>query len=165
MLDVELGLSENPSLEEIMQKTYLKTANYSVSRPMQVGLAINNNLSPKNSEFCLEFGFNLGLSFQIQDDYLNLAYSLEVTGKEQYGDLYENKHTLASWFLKEKNIAMKFTRSDLEAIPKYLLQSGVLAYLTANIEDYYLKALAELEANPEFETLKYLVQYLQNRIK
>jgi geranylgeranyl diphosphate synthase, type II len=41
-----------------------------------------------------EFGMNIGIAFQIQDDLLNLIGSIEKYGKEIGGDIYEGKRTI-----------------------------------------------------------------------
>jgi geranylgeranyl diphosphate synthase type II len=40
------------------------------------------------------FGLNLGMAFQLQDDYLDCFGSPEETGKQEGGDIIENKKTL-----------------------------------------------------------------------
>jgi geranylgeranyl diphosphate synthase type I len=169
MLDIELSLYENPSKNEILQKTFLKTANYSVTRPMQIGTAI---LNTEKSEFvfCEEFGLKLGLGFQIQDDYLNLAYGEEVTGKKQYADIEEGKHTLASWYLlnhENGDVKSEFkeifgiSMTNLEDCKKLLEESGVLDYLKKEISKYYY----ECEQLTKNERLASLVNYLKLRTK
>lgn len=171
MLDMELGLYENPSKNEILQKTFLKTANYSVTRPMQIGTVIRGG-NEEEVEFCQQFGFSLGLGFQIQDDYLNLAYSKEFTGKNQFADFEEGKHTLASWYLMndageeyKKQFASYFGVTlqikQHQEILEFCQKSGCLEFLKNSYSNYYLECYNST-SNP---ALLGLVKYLENRTK
>jgi geranylgeranyl diphosphate synthase type I len=166
MLDIELGLKTNPPKNEILQKTYLKTANYSVSRPMQIGLSLHEIITdkPTDFQFCLDFGYNLGLAFQIQDDYLNLINDETITGKQQFSDLYEAKHTLASWHLKQQNNLTDFKDLKADAIKKILVSTGTLNYLKENIEEYYSKSLM-IAQSTNYKFLLPLIEFLKNRNK
>lgn len=165
MLDVELGLKLNPTEDEIKQKTYLKTANYSVSRPMQIGCLLNKYDETK-MQFCLDFGFHLGLAFQIQDDYLNLVNPIEITGKKQFSDIEEGKHTLATWYLQNSSnqeIKTKFTqeyfgKKDFDSIElqKLLTESGAIEYMKELFENHYNECL-KFNCSKELKDLVYIL--------
>jgi geranylgeranyl diphosphate synthase type I len=171
MLDMELALYENPSKNEILQKTFLKTANYSVTRPMQIGTVIRGG-NAEEVEFCQEFGFNLGLGFQIQDDYLNLAYSKEVTGKNQFADFEEGKDTLASWYLlneAEEKYKLEFAKyfgvplkpEQHKEVYEFCQNSGCLEFL----ENSYTKYYSECYNSTSNPALVGLIKYLESRTK
>ena len=70
--------------------------------------AIIANTSEKNADLIYQFGLNLGVSFQIMDDYLDVFGNLESVGKRHAGDIYENKKTilyiLAKQFANENDL-------------------------------------------------------------
>ena len=56
----------------------------------------------KFKDIIFDFGLDLGVAFQIQDDVLNLAGDEKVYGKEIGGDLWEGKRTLIAINLIDK---------------------------------------------------------------
>ncbi len=50
--------------------------------------------SERDANLIYEFGRNLGIAFQIQDDLLNLIGDESTYGKEVAGDIYEGKRTI-----------------------------------------------------------------------
>ena len=70
-----------------------KTAWYTCISPSWIGSIIAG--APENlKESFIEFGEDLGVAFQIQDDILNLTGDKEKYGKEIGGDILEGKRTL-----------------------------------------------------------------------
>jgi len=67
-----------------------KTGHYSFVAPLLAG-AVLAGFRDDETAVLRDFGRELGVAFQIQDDVLNLT---EDYGKERDGDLYEGKHTL-----------------------------------------------------------------------
>ena len=63
-----------------------------VGAAMKMG-AIIANASKDDQERCYEFGKNLGIAFQLQDDYLDAFGNPETFGKQVGGDIIENKKT------------------------------------------------------------------------
>lgn len=72
-----------------------KTAWYTAAIPCRVGIiaGARSFISYDHLKSITKFGINLGLSFQIQDDILNLVANKEY-GKEINGDIWEGKRTL-----------------------------------------------------------------------
>ena len=80
-------ISEADYLELVKRKT----AFYTVVSPLRLGaLAARREPDPRFTRA----GLDLGVAFQIRDDWLNLAGSRAVYGKEIGGDLLEGKRTL-----------------------------------------------------------------------
>ena len=63
-----------------------------VAAAMKMG-AIIAGASEENQNRCYEFGKNLGIAFQLQDDYLDAFGNPETFGKQVGGDIIENKKT------------------------------------------------------------------------
>ena len=82
---------------DVNYESYIKMIKYKTAvllgSSMQMG-AIINNVTEIDSKLLYECGINLGLAFQIQDDYLDLFGDQEVIGKKVGGDVIENKKTI-----------------------------------------------------------------------
>ncbi|GGG40467.1 isoprenyl synthetase [Croceivirga lutea] len=63
-----------------------------VAAALQMG-AIVGGASEENQQRIYEFGKNLGIAFQLQDDYLDAFGDPESFGKQVGGDIIENKKT------------------------------------------------------------------------
>jgi geranylgeranyl diphosphate synthase type II len=72
---------------------YKKTCWYTFIAPMLIG-AIAADLAPERMRRLRKFAILVGVSFQIQDDILNLEADEGAYGKEIAGDLVEGKRTL-----------------------------------------------------------------------
>lgn len=83
----------NLSDRDYFLMTYKKTCWYTFITPLQIG-GIIAGISKQNLNAMQKFGTYMGISFQIQDDILNLVGQREKYGKEIGGDLWEGKHTL-----------------------------------------------------------------------
>ena len=77
---------------------------------MKMGAIVSQaSLQEQNSIY--EFGRNLGMAFQIQDDFLDTFGDEEKFGKMIGGDIIENKKTLL--FIKAKQLLNKKDSSRL----------------------------------------------------
>ena len=101
MQDVYFGQSSiNPSEKEILNLYRLKTGRYSFSLPLMLGAIYTGQTDAVLSQ--LEtLGQDLGVMFQIRDDYLGL-FGRSETGKSIGGDICENKKTLYQYYLFEQ---------------------------------------------------------------
>jgi geranylgeranyl diphosphate synthase type II len=70
-----------------------KTSWYTCATPSWTGAMIAGAAEEYKS-IIFDFGYDLGVAFQIQDDVLNLVGNEKVYGKEIAGDLWEGKRTL-----------------------------------------------------------------------
>jgi geranylgeranyl diphosphate synthase type II len=70
-----------------------KTAWYTIITPSWVGAYIAG-ADAAIRDIIVQFGMDLGVAFQIQDDILNLSGDFDKYGKEISGDLWEGKRTL-----------------------------------------------------------------------
>ena len=72
--------------------------------------AIIAETSEKNQQYIYDFGVEIGLAFQLQDDYLD-AFGDENFGKKIGGDIIENKKTIL--YLKALELANENQRKQL----------------------------------------------------
>jgi geranylgeranyl diphosphate synthase type I len=80
-----------PTLEDIVEVYTYKTANYTVTLPLCTGAILAEK--PEAIPFLEEFGKNLGILFQLQDDYLGLFGDEKILGKPVGSDIREGKKT------------------------------------------------------------------------
>ena len=90
-LDVDFETRNDVTIEEYIEMIRLKTS-VLVAAALKMG-AIVSETDSKNANLIYDFGLNLGLAFQLQDDYLDTFGDPETFGKQIAGDIIENKKT------------------------------------------------------------------------
>jgi len=90
-LDMDYEKAEQVSLNQYLKMIELKTAALLASS-LKIG-AITANAPNVEAELIYEFGKNIGLAFQIQDDYLDAYGEAGQFGKKVGGDILNNKKT------------------------------------------------------------------------
>ena len=112
----------------------------------------------ENANLIYDFGLNLGIAFQLQDDYLDAFGDPETFGKQVGGDIIENKKTYL--YLK----ALEFSKADdkeqllhlfsiqptdntnkIVSVKEIFVSSGAANATQDAIKDYTLKAFDTLE--------------------
>ncbi len=89
--DVDFESRNDVKELEYIQMIQFKTA-VLIGAAMKMG-AIVAEASEKNTQLIYEFGVNLGIAFQLQDDYLDAFGDPKTFGKQIGGDIIENKKT------------------------------------------------------------------------
>jgi geranylgeranyl diphosphate synthase type II len=89
--DVDFETRDDVTIPEYLKMIEYKTA-VLVAAAMKMG-AIVAETTTKNADLIYDFGLNLGLAFQLQDDYLDAFGDPETFGKQVGGDIIENKKT------------------------------------------------------------------------
>ncbi len=118
-----------------------------------------------------EFGENLGIAFQIQDDILDYTGTNLIIGKPAGGDIKEKKITLPLLHAL-KQVDKKRSTEIIKIIRKGAKRDGVkniIAFVNENqgieyarkiAEQYINKAKNNLSVFPESETKKYMLELL-----
>lgn len=101
--------SEEINIAEYMQMIKLKTAVF-LGASLKIG-AIIANAKPEDVENIYQFGENLGIAFQLQDDLLDVFGNEDKFGKKTGGDIITNKKTFL--YLKAFELAKG---KDFEAL-------------------------------------------------
>jgi len=90
-LDIDFEKATIVSKDEYLRMIELKTGAL-MAASAKIG-AIIGGADDKDSELLYDFGRNLGLAFQMQDDILDVYGDAKVFGKVQGGDIVTNKKT------------------------------------------------------------------------
>ena len=147
--------------EKVLLKDYIKMIEYKtavlVAAAMEMG-AIIANASKEDCAAIYNFGLNLGIAFQIQDDYLDAFGNPENFGKQIGGDIIENKKTYlylkALEFGSESETAQikEYFKAEnhgnhkkIDAVKALFLSSGAADQALKGIEEYTQKAFEVLE--------------------
>lgn len=154
--DVDFEKRNDVTIPEYLKMIQYKTA-VLVAAAMKMG-AIIAETTVENADLIYDFGLNLGLAFQLQDDYLDAFGNPETFGKQVGGDIIENKKTYlylkAMAFSSEKE-ATELKRlfsihpedsSDKIAVVKELFNSSGAAKATQDaIHDFTFQAFQTLD--------------------
>ena len=111
-MDMDFETQESVSLDEYIEMINLKTS-VLLAASLQMG-GILGGTSEGNCKHLYEFGRNLGIAFQIQDDYLDAFGNPEKFGKEVGGDIKQNKKTFL--FIHALEVANASQRKMIETL-------------------------------------------------
>ena len=154
--DVDFETRNDVTIPEYLKMIEYKTA-VLVAAAMKMG-AIIAETSEENANLIYDFGLNLGLAFQLQDDYLDAFGNPETFGKQVGGDIIENKKTYL--YLK----AIEFSKPDekqqllhyfsiqpednlekINAVRAIFNLTGASVATQKSIQEYTLKAFETLD--------------------
>ena len=109
-LDVDFETRNDVTIDEYINMIRLKTS-VLVAAALKMG-AIVAETSEENSNLIYDFGLNLGLAFQLQDDYLDTFGDPKTFGKQVGGDIIENKKTYL--YLKSLEVSNEVDKGKLQ---------------------------------------------------
>lgn len=176
-MDMDFEQEKFVSLEEYANMIELKTS-VLLAASLQMG-AIIGGAGQGNQDHIYTFGKNLGMAFQVQDDYLDVFGNPEVFGKQPGGDILANKKTfLQIHALKEAADADRKTlehwmqtnpedgAEKIQTVTEIFKRTGVDEWAEKLKEQYYtdaLKALDQIAVTSSrkiqlFELSKFLLQ-------
>jgi len=155
--DVDFETRDDVTVDEYLKMIEYKTA-VLVGAAMKMG-AIVADASEEDRDNIYEFGKNLGIAFQLQDDYLDAFGNPETFGKQVGGDIIENKKTyLYIKALENSNQSSKETliklyesspeniTTKIETVKQFFISSGSVEATKKAIENYTKKAFEVLDA-------------------
>ena len=155
--DMEFETREDVTREEYIEMIRLKTA-VLIGCALKMG-AIIAGATPSQADAMYKFGENIGLAFQLQDDYLDVYGDAETFGKKIGGDILNNKKTymlisalsMAEGATKERLQALLAGKADDEKIAQVTAiygELGIDKIAREKIAEYSQKALAYLNEIP-----------------
>jgi len=154
--DMNFETKLNVSIPEYLEMIRLKTA-VLIGGSMKVG-AIIARASEEKCQQIYDFGENIGMAFQLQDDLLDVFGDTSVFGKSTGGDIRTNKKTYL--YLKALEVASANDKNKLVALYQTHPQDSTqkveeviglfnkyeISRLTRDLmEEYYQKAISCLD--------------------
>lgn len=154
--DMDFENRNNVTVEEYIEMIRLKTA-VLIASSLKIG-ALLANANKEDADLLYEYGINVGLAFQLQDDWLDTFGDPDVFGKKIGGDICANKKTylllkaseacdpvmlqqLNHWLLKPD-----FNREQkIAAITDIYNKTGVSEATRNLMQRYHEKSLIALE--------------------
>lgn len=154
--DVDFETRDDVTIPEYLKMIEFKTA-VLVGAAMKMG-AIVAGTSEENANSIYDFGLNLGIAFQLQDDYLDAFGNPETFGKQVGGDIIENKKTylylkaieFASANEKEQllhlfSIQPNDNTDKINSVKEIFNQTGASEATRKAIQSFTFKAFETLE--------------------
>ncbi len=175
--DVDFESQEHVAIEEYLKMIRLKTA-VLLATALKMGSYIAG-ASTEQQDMLYEFGINIGLAFQIQDDILDVWGNPETFGKAVGGDISCNKKTFVA--LTAMQLADSSTRKELDqwfaqtltdntekiaAVKALYEQADTRSKCEEAVEQYTAHALhllSQLPQNQATEQLRQLANKLTTR--
>ena len=154
--DVDFETRDDVSIAEYLKMIEFKTAVLVAAALKMGGIVAGASEEDQNSIY--EFGRNLGIAFQLQDDYLDAFGDPKTFGKQVGGDIIENKKTFL--YLKALETASTTHKKELldlfsihpedssdkiETIKTIFVESGAAERTQLEIKNYTNKAFSVLE--------------------
>ena len=118
--DVDFETRNDVTIDEYINMIRLKTS-VLVAAALKMG-AIVAETNEENANLIYDFGLNLGLAFQLQDDFLDTFGNPETFGKQIGGDIIENKKTYL--YLKALEVANDEDKGKLEFLYRKKLKDN-----------------------------------------
>ena len=173
--DVDFESQEHVTIDEYLKMIRLKTS-VLLANALQTGAYIAG-ADEQAQEALYQFGINIGLAFQIQDDILDVWGDPKTFGKAVGGDISCNKKTfvyleamrrggerregerLEEWYSQ----VLEDNTEKIATVKEIFEQLDVRAACEKVVEDYTQKALALLDQLPQNTATEQLRQ-LSNKL-
>jgi octaprenyl-diphosphate synthase len=167
----KMDIDEDIYYQIIGMKTAILLSSCTINGASSVGA------SPENIERMREFGFNLGMAFQIRDDLFDYK-SKGITGKPTGNDIREKKLTLpliyalskvGSSAQREIRALVRKSKKDSKAVEKvveFANRNGGIEYTEQKMSFYHKKAVEALMGYPKSsyrDALESLADYIVER--
>ena len=173
-LDMNFETRDDVTIDEYINMIRLKTS-VLVGGAFKIG-ALVAKASEEDSNLIYDFGVNLGIAFQLQDDYLDCFGDPSKFGKLVGGDILSNKKTYMMLKALELdssgqlNSWVKKTEFDkqvkIEAVKNIYTSLKVDELAFQLMETYYQKAISNLKKINVQEELKYpIIEFSEELMK
>ena len=157
--DMNFETRSDVTIAEYINMITLKTS-VLLGGAMKIG-ALAGGSSTEDADLLYDFGMNLGVSFQLQDDYLDLYGDPKKFGKRIGGDVVANKKTFLTLkafekakgddleqlnsLFSENNLTKEKEEEKINKVRDIFNKLGVVEDMKTEINRYYKLALASLD--------------------
>ena len=180
-LDLNFETRDDVTLDEYLEMIRLKTA-VLLGSVLKIG-AIVAGADEESQKVIYDFGVDIGMAFQLQDDVLDCYADVDVFGKMIGGDISDNKKTylylyalgmafeedeqeLRRLFKMPKGRDEEKIKRVLEIYDKYAVKHEVLAEIEEMFTVATMDLITKLDVAPERkDVLLDYAKYLYNRNK
>ena len=161
-LDLLLASDRAASEARAQHVALLKSARYTVTRPLLLGAALAPpEMGAHAAPALTAYGDSVGLAFQLRDDILGIFGDSDVTGKSALDDLHEGKRTVL--MLRAMRLADAGQRAVLESalgdpdlddagadrVREVVVATGALASVEARVAADHARAVEAIDEVPE----------------
>ncbi|MGW0044457.1 polyprenyl synthetase family protein [Rhodococcus sp. NPDC003348] len=166
-LDVSTEVTGDESVAAALRINRYKTAAYTIERPLHLGAALAGADDALIAAY-REFGTDIGIAFQLQDDLLGVFGDPEVTGKPSGDDLREGKRTVlfaealvradasdpgTADFLR-RGIGADLNDDQVHRMRQVITDLGAVEAVQARIDELTTTGLRALDASSATEAAK-----------
>jgi len=146
-LDIAFESENNITLDAYMEMIKHKTAAL-ISACTEIGAVLGSNNS-KTRRHAVDFGENLGLAFEILDDYLGIWGNPDTIGKSVENDLVSHKKSLPILYgiMKKGEFFDCWSKGAINEVKNYsriLIKEGAQDYTRQMADDFTKRALDAL---------------------
>ncbi len=145
-LDMDFERRKQVTEDEYIHMITYKTA-VLVACAMKMGACVANT-TKENAQAVYDFGLNLGLAFQLQDDYLDTFGDTKTFGKQAGGDIIENKKT----FLYIKSLELGTDSQQKQLIDWFTVQPKEVEKKIESVKEIYCQTKADLYTRKAIKT-------------
>ncbi len=151
-VELFIDKKESPSEEEILNVLTNKTALYTISAPLLVGLQLAG-VQKQIKKIARRAGLYMGLTFQIVDDLLGVFADSEKVGKP-VKDILERKETLLTVYMRQSLSEEELSKlnhiykekvvlddDDINWVKEKMISTGAVEKAKLKIDEYYKNAL------------------------
>lgn len=177
-MDMDFEKRDDVSVPEYMEMIRLKTA-VLLAASLKIG-AILGGASDEDAQHAYDFGIQIGLAFQLQDDWLDVYGDPAVFGKKIGGDICCNKKTfmlikafenadqatlsiMHEWI----NAATFDEKEKIDFFTNVYNELGVKSLAEQKMDELYIKGLQSLDemsvSDEKKEILRQMAASLMNR--
>lgn len=173
--DMDFERSDQVTVPDYLKMITYKTA-VLIAAGMKMG-AIISRASEKSQDAIYDYAINLGIAFQLQDDYLDAFGDPENFGKQVGGDIIENKKTFL--YIKAMELSAAEDKNELknlfsikpanpkekiETVKEIFIRSGAAVVTREEIEKYTRRAFELLNSLEAPENKKEVLKNFGNRL-
>jgi len=174
-LDMDYETQNEVTVEEYINMIRLKTS-VLLGAALKIG-AVISGASEEDAKLIYDFGVNMGVGFQLMDDYLDAFGDPEKFGKKVGGDIISNKKTflfIKAVELDESGVMNTWLdtndfdeKEKVDSVKSVYKKTGVDLLCVKEMNKYYEIALSKLDLinvdEPQKKALRDFSDYIRKR--